>query len=210
MDRGRGKGAGVMDAYPLQWPLGWSRSKYPQPDRFKVSMGEAVDHLYNELERLGASNVIVSSNMRLRIDGRPLANQNRLDDEGVAVYFMLSGAQQCIPCDKWDTVKGNLRAIGLTVQALRGLDRWGAKEMVNAAFRGFKALPESVIVTPYTARAWHEVLQVTSDADWDIVDAAYKRMLHKTHPDKGGTTETFQEVQKAYKEAKGIYGKANT
>lgn len=193
----------MTEAYPLQWPASWPRTKHKQSAQFKVTMGEAVQHLYDELDRLGASNVVVSSNMRLRLDGKPYADQKRMEDEGVAVYFTLNGEQQCIPCDKWFTVKDNVRAIGLTIQALRGLDRWGAKEMVNAAFRGFKALPESVIVTPYTKRPWHEVLEVLPTASPEIVRAAWRRLISRYHPDNQETGDPvkFQEVQAAYKES---------
>lgn len=190
----------MTEAYPLQWPNAWPRSKYQQNAQFKVTMGEAVEHLYNELDRLGASDVVVSSNMRLRLDGKPYAEQRRMDDEGVAVYFTLNGEQQCIPCDKWTTVKDNVRAIGLTVQALRSLERWGAKEMVNAAFRGFKALPETAIVTPYTKRPWHEVLEVAPTASPEVIKASYRQKMLKAHPDHGGSMEEFQEVQNALRE----------
>ena len=96
-----------------------------------------------------------------------------------------------------------MRAIEKTIGALRGLERWGAKEMVNAAFRGFKALPESVIVTPYTKRPWHEVLEVSPTASTETVKAAYRSMLFKHHPDQGGDPITFQEIQDAYNEYKG-------
>jgi DnaJ-domain-containing protein 1 len=124
-----------------------------------------------------------------------------MDDEGVAVYFMLDGNQQCIPCDKWSSVKDNVRAIGLTVQALRGLDRWGAKEMVSAAFRGFKALPETAIVTPYTKRPWYDVLEVSQTASPETIRAAYKAHLFKAHPDHGGTSERLQELRDALEES---------
>ena len=87
-----------------------------------------------------------------------------------------------------------------TVEALRGIERWGAKEMVNAAFRGFKALPESSIVTPYQKRAWYDVLEVSPNASPEIIKAAYRQKLLKTHPDKGGSPAEFQEVRDAWKE----------
>jgi hypothetical protein len=62
------------------------------------------------------------------------------EDQGVAVYFTYNGSEQCIPCDKWRTIRENMRAIELTIAALHGLDRWEAKEVVNAAFFGSKAL----------------------------------------------------------------------
>jgi DnaJ-domain-containing protein 1 len=193
-----------MEAYPLSWPAGWPRTDDPQLARFKVTMGEAVQHLYDQLDMLGADNIVVSSNMRLRIDGKPLANQNRLDDEGVAVYFDLRGKQQCIPCDKWLYVKDNVRAIGLTVEALRGLERWGAKEMVDAAFAGFKALPASIELSEHMKRTWHDVLEVLPTASPEVIKGAYKRLAGKYHPDNptSGDEYRFKEVQNAWNEIK--------
>lgn len=190
--------------FPLQWPAGWKRTQNPQRSQFKP--GSASNEGYNildELKRLGATNVIISSNMEYKPDGTPYARQTRLYDTGVAVYFTLNGAEQSIPCDKWITVEENMRAIWKTIEALRGLDRWGAKEMVAAAFRGFTALPESIIVGSGQARAWYEVLQVSQDADPEIVKRAWKTLIAKYHPDNQETGDPvkFDEVQRAYKEA---------
>lgn len=194
----------MIDAYPLAWPPGWPRTDWnrQEPAKFQTSLWGATQNLIREIELLGGTNLIISSNLRLRKDGLPYADQRQPQDTGVAVYFTWNGEQQCIPCDKWQKVEDNLHAIDLTINALRGLDRWGAKEMVNAAFRGFKALPAAIIVGAGTSRAWHEVLEVSSTASWDVVEAAYRRLLHRVHPDKGGSAEAFQELQNAYKQAK--------
>lgn len=191
----------MIDAYPLQWPAHWPRTEEPRRAQFKTPFGYARDNLIRELKLLKATDIVISSNMMIRQDGLPYAKQRQPEDPGIAVYFTLNGAQQCIPCDKWNTVQDNLQAIRLTVEALRGLERWGAKEMVNAAFRGFKALPEAAIVTPYTKRPWYEVLEVAPTASPDIIKAAYRQKMLKAHPDHGGSTEAFREVQAAYKEA---------
>lgn len=192
----------MIDAYPLQWPPAWNRTANPQYSAFKGTEAAGRSGVNRELALLGARNVIISTNVRPRLAGYPYTNDRMPDDRGVAVYFMLNGEQQCIPCDKWARVWENLRAIQKTIEALRGLERWGAKEMVNAAFRGFKALPESVIITPQMARAWYEVLEVSQDASMDVIEAVYKRLLHRVHPDKGGTAEAFTELQTAFKQAK--------
>jgi hypothetical protein len=185
------------------WPMGWKRMQFPDMSRF--SPGSVTSESYDvvhQLELLGATNVVISSNMQYRPDGMPYARQQRLANTGVAVYFKLNGQDQCIPCDKWTKLEDNLRAIWKTIEALRGIERWGAKEMVNAAFRGFKALPETIIMGEHTARAWWEVLQVSQTADMDVIEAAYHRLLHKAHPDKGGTDFAFQELQNAFMQAK--------
>jgi hypothetical protein len=192
----------VIQQYPLTWPVGWKRTQQPTRSRFEPSsVSVEADYLIGELQRLGARGVVISSNMQYRADGMPYARQPNISDTGVAVYFTLNGDEQCIPCDKWMTLAENLRAIWKTIEALRGIERWGAKDMVNAAFRGFKALPESTIVTPYQSRLWYEVLEVAPTASPEVVKAAYRQQLMKHHPDKGGDVVKFHEVQKALKES---------
>jgi hypothetical protein len=126
-------------------------------------------------------------NSELHRDGRPYANQ-RISDTGVAVYFTRKGREQAIACDKWDSIRDNLQAVAKTIEALRGIDRWGTGEMVDAAFQGFTAIPASasagIQVRP--KRPWHEVLGVAPDAPREVIEAAGKAMQRMTHPDAGG------------------------
>lgn len=176
----------------------WPRTDRPQRSRFDTTLGEARSGVLRELSLLGARDVVISSNVPTRRDGLPYAARREPDDPAVAVYFTLRGEQRCIPCDKWDTVKDNLRAIQHTVAALRGLERWGAKAMVDAAFAGFAALPAGGT----SAQAWWEVLEVTPDAQGWEIEAAYREQALCTHPDRGGDTEAFLRVQEAYRVAK--------
>ena len=134
----------MIESYPLYWPPGWPRRKIREDARFKTTRGKAISKLLDELRLMGAEKIIISSNLQTYMRAgqiRPYANQ-KVDDSAVAVYFDYNGGQQCIPCDRWSDVSDNIQAINKTVSALRGLERWGAKEMVDAAFKGFLALPE--------------------------------------------------------------------
>lgn len=188
----------MADAYPLQWPVGrarWQGAR--QPSLFKMTPGAMQGHLFDELDRMNATDVVVSSNKR------PYSRSEAevLEDPGVAVYFKRKGQELCIACDKYRRVSDNLHAVGIAIESFRSLERHGTGEMVDAAFSGFTALPESIIMGPGTARPWHEVLEVSPTASPEVVKAAYKQHLHKSHPDHGGTAEQFQEVQKAFKES---------
>lgn len=186
--------------YPLQWPMGWQRTKYPQGSRFRASSPWAESRaVIDELRRLGATNIVISSNMEYKADGTPYARQARMNDTGVAVYFKLNGDEQCIPCDQWYSLEENLRAIWKTVEALRGIERWGAKEMVNAAFRGFKALPSSFEM-PAPQRNWWVVLDVSQNANALEVKEAYRKAIKLHHPDAGGSAQEFQEIKRAYEQ----------
>jgi len=181
-------------SYPLHWPPGWPRTPRPRASSFATSFAKARWILLDELRLLGAKNVVISSNVPLRQDGLPYARFSEPGDKGVAVYFTLEGNQQCIPCDKWNKTEANLQAIRLTVAALRGLERWGAKEMVTAAFRGFQALPAP------NAKTWYEILQVSSTASEDEIRSAYRNLARKVHPDLGGSHEQFVELHQAFED----------
>jgi hypothetical protein len=47
----------------------------------------------------------------------------------------------CFACDKWDQVHDNIYAVGNTIEALHGIERWGTDDTVEQAFTGFAALP---------------------------------------------------------------------
>ena len=187
----------MVEAYPLQWPVGWSRTETPEESRFgqwnnKPSVAYARGNVLNELRRLGAESVIISTNMELRQDGLPYSNKREPTDSGVAIYFILDGKGQCIPCDRWRTVGENLWAIYKSIEALRGLDRWGAKSFVDAAFSGFKALP-----------APGDGCVLTGVADYfqgciskEDIDSTFKSLAKELHPDQGGKQDEFIELQR--------------
>lgn len=193
----------MIDAYPLQWPTGRARTPdyEKKGDPFKMPSSKIKADLAKELKLMKSDDFVISSNLMIRRDGIPYANQRNPEDTGVALYFTRKGKEICISCDQYASVDANLRAIGKTIEAIRGIERWGTEEMMDAAFTGFAALPESTIVTPYRARAWHEVLEVPQTASPETIKAAYRQMLLKHHPDQGGDVAKFHEVQKAFKEA---------
>jgi hypothetical protein len=168
----------MTDAYPLHWPAGWPRIEYPLPAKFKTPFSYARDNLLRELKLPGTKDVVISTNMMIRQDGLLYAKQRVPEDRGTAVYFTLREQQRCIPCDKWSTVQDKLQAIRLTVEALRGLERWGAKEMVDSAFSGFKALPAGS--SQSAATGWWTVLGLIPDVSRADAEDVY-RLLVKTH-----------------------------
>lgn len=162
--------------------------------RQNVTMNRARGFLLEELNRLGASNIVISSNLSLRLDGLPRAGQRRPDDTGVVVYFTLKKDQKCFPCDKWNRVEDNIYAVGKTIEALRGIERWGSKQMVDATFNGFRALPDP------DNKPWYSVLGVDPRASQKEIMRAYRRLAKEHHPDCGGDPGEFDRVRKACQE----------
>lgn len=194
----------MPEAYPLEWPTGRPRLQpyERETSRFdpqgRRTIYRARNDLIEELTRLGASNTVISSNLRVRADGGLYANQRKPEDPGVAVYFMLGGTQHAMACDCWSAVKDNCHAITLTIRALRGIERWGSEDMQRAAFHGFHALPPP----PGDENPWWVVLGVERADHLADIEASYRRLSKRAHPDLGGTTADMQRLNVAWAEAK--------
>jgi hypothetical protein len=186
-----------IEAYPLHWPAGWPRCQSPTYSRFETTIAKAREGLMRELDLLGARNVVVSSNAVLLKNGEIAGRQPRLDDTGVAVYFTLGNEQRCVPCDRWVLLEENIQAVRKTIEALRGIDRWGTPGIVAAAFQGFQALPSG------ESAPWWRVLEVEPTASDVEIERAYRELAKRHHPDAGGTRERFERVAEAYRQAKG-------
>lgn len=191
----------TVNAYPLTWPPHRPRT---EPHRrtwsnFKTSFGRARDACLGQIRMLGGSEPIISSNLALRLDGLPRGDQAQPRDSGVAVYFTYKKKSMCFACDRWAKVDDNMHAIALTIEALRGVSRWGTGDMMEAAFTGFTALP-----APITGqKPWREVLGVAFDErDRGRIHECYRIRRGEAHPDRhGGDHDAFLAVQAAYEQA---------
>lgn len=183
----------AIESYPLYWPEHWKRTTFRQRyGKFKnLKLGQARDEVLREIRRLGGTKVIMSSNLPTRQDGLFYADAARFpQDPGVAVYFTYKGKEMCFASDKYSDVVANLRAISLTIEAIRGIERWGASDMMERAFRGFTALPES------TTEHWRETLDLPREGKItpEQVESQFRALVKVMHPDAGGDAESFHQI----------------
>lgn len=193
----------MAEAYPLYWPEGWKRSPYTERSKFKTGFGAARNLLFTELARLGASKIILSTSIPLRNDGLPRANM-RPDggDTGVAVYFERKTKPMVFACDKYDRSEDNIYAIAKTIDAMRGIERWGASDMMERAFSGFKAL-----AAENDGPSWWGVLQVRAGATSAEISAAYRELAKIAHPDSPtGSHEAMAELNSARDQGLSVVG----
>lgn len=190
----------MTEAYPLAWPAAKPRTNRRDRSRFDVTFAKARDELFKELALMGARMPVLSTNVNLRRDGLPYANQPEPRDPGVAVYFTWKKRELCFSCDRWDRVRDNIQAIRHTISALRGLERWGTGDMVEAAFRGFEALP------PPKGKEWFDVLEVSPNSSPEQIEESYRRLAKQHHPDLGGDSDKMSDINAAYKKAKSLMG----
>lgn len=195
-----------IEAYPLCWPVGRKRAGSRERARFDISLGRARDEIVRQVQLLAgrgsAVGLVISSNLMTRNDGLPYANQRQPDDPGVAVYFVYKKRQMCFACDRWQKVEDNMQAIAKTIDALRGVARWGTGDMMEAAFTGFAALPAP---GQATVKGWREVFGFDPGEEVSLLrlEGAYRTARSEAHPDRStGSAEAFQTVQAAYEQAR--------
>lgn len=222
-----------LTAYPLCWPAGWPRTKSYERSRAKfsqkvtrqltsghvykdtkeLSIAAATDRVLAELKAMGVGDdVVISSNLKLRLDGKPRSDQSEPADVGVCVYWCTNqvdwkGTDQpprCMAIDNYDTTAGNLAAIAATLSAMRAIERHGGAQILNRAFSGFVALPG-----PGTRTCW-EILGMgegellgegNADRRREVIQAAYRMRARSVHPDVGGSDDLMAELVSAREEA---------
>lgn len=190
-----------ISASPLYWPEGWKKTSLPTTSQFaNHSIAKATKFIIDELGRMdiGNWNVIISTDLRLRNDGLPYSTQREPENKGVAVWWKDNGEQRVIALDKYDRIADNMYAIGKTIEAMRGIDRWGGGEILNRTFAGFTSLPSPDRVIE---RSWRDVLEYYDGNNIAHAKERYLIARMYAHPDKeGGSNEKFHEVEKAWEQ----------
>lgn len=164
-----------------------------------MTVDRAADSLFDELRKLGASTYILSTNVPRRKDGLPYANvRPDGDDPGAAVYFTYQDKPTTMACDHYFYVNQNVRALALTIESMRAIERYGASDMMERVFRGFTALPERA------GEYWRDIFGFEKEkkVTVDDVEVAFRRLAHVAHPDKGGSLEVWQQLVLARENAK--------
>lgn len=187
----------MTQAYPLNWPEGWPRTKASHRtynwQLKRATFDSARRSLYDQLRMLNASAVVLSTSIPLRLDGQPYATMRPDDnDPGVAVYFTLRGKQMAMARDSYDNVAQNMRSLSLAIEHLRGLDRHGGSQMLERAFSGFAQLPPPEGSVRDEVINWQDVLG-PFPADLEpsdilvLAEGRYRSRAKDTHADTGGS-----------------------
>jgi len=191
----------MIGRYPLEWPEGWPRNKRRELSRFGTTQERAQRNLEHQIRLLGGQEAILSTDIRLRNDGMPYASQRPPDDVGIAVYFTYKGKSMVFACDRYTRIQDNIHAVGKTIEALRGIERWGASDMMERAFTGFERLTGPDLDLP-----WWDVLEMGNNRDLDVAERHFKILAKGAHPDAGGDPEEFKRLVRARDQAREALG----
>lgn len=207
----------------------WSYPETPAYDRhsrhrFKAPWSATLELLDRELRLLTASDIVVECFLRpsdIRLDGWPRADAKVPTHPGAALHFDAGDLGHLrYATDAYETYETNLRAIGLGLEALRAVDRYGITRG-SEQYRGFAELPAGIAVgavgagpRPMTlSEAATFIIETAIDgklSDADLREARSELLADRTvalefiraaeketHPDAGGVSEEFDRVQKA-------------
>lgn len=196
----------IPTRYPLTWPAGWPRASQLQlrdakfsKNKQDLSVFDGVQRVLTALKALAVDeqDVIISTNIRTRLDGLPRSGEPVPVDRGAAIYWEQDGHNRSMAIDIYTAVADNLAAIAATLEAIRAIERHGGGQILERVFTGFAALP-----APEESR-WWDVLMVSRDATEPVVTEAWKRLRSRWHPDKtDGHAGRFDIINKAYQEFK--------
>lgn len=205
--------------YPLAWPVGWKRTPtysrrsaiFGRSERLgdnawstkrRLTVSEAIGRILAELSRMGidSSKVIISTNVRVRLDGLPRSGEREPTDPGAAVYWTSRQGPRVMAIDQYTRVADNLAAIAATLDAMRAIERHGGAVILERAFTGFSALPAPVAA----GKPWRQVLgfELDETPTEAQVREEYRIARGDAHPDRPtGSHEEFLAVQSAFEAA---------
>ncbi len=174
--------------------------------------------LERELEHLSARRIVVQVDLQsgeIRNDGWPRSTA-RPRTPGVVVGFDSRHGPLTYTCATYDSWEANIRAISLTLSALRAVTRYGAVKG-SEQYKGFRALPEGEARAPIQAETFASVEDAARHLiavagyrgfhpergptlvcdDPEVLSRLYRDAAKKAHPDAGGTAEAMAKVNAA-------------
>lgn len=176
--------------------------------KFKANYDKTLSDLEYELLKLSATSIVIQAGFadnQIRNDGWPYSKA-RPEHPGVIVSFRSRGQDLSFPCLTYDDLEDNLRAIALSLEALRQVDRYGVTK-TGEQYTGFKQIgaPGESDSLQDAARLLSRYAGGASEGfgvhhiigDGTVAEKAYRLAAMKTHPDRTGTRDEWEKVTAA-------------
>lgn len=196
--------------YQVRPLVAWTdpETKPREQHRFSAPWSSTLDLLTREASHLGAKLVVVQLDVaeaQIRRDGMLRADA-KVGHPGAVVSFEsrfgpLRYAADTYrgPAPAW---QANVRAITLSLEALRSVDRWGVSRR-GEQYRGWTAIeaPVALFPTPAAAeewmRAYAQELHITGPGDGSPLRTLYRLMAVQMHPDRGAPRAEWDRLDEA-------------
>lgn len=169
-----------------QWPGEMTQAR--RWSQFSANYTSTLNLLYRELSNLQATNVVIQltlSESEVRLDGLP-RGRARPSHPGVILAFDSVHGPLKYATDIFHEWQDNLRAIALSLEALRKVDRYGVSKR-GEQYTGWLGLPSG---SGNMSR---------QEAEQFIAEhgGSYREAVKRLHPDAGGSEEDFKRLQEA-------------
>jgi hypothetical protein len=212
-----------IDTWPGTPTPAWNRERGP----FSAGLKDTLSTLRKELNALRATAIVLQIAIRpekLRLDGLPRAGATA-EHPGVILAFDSKRGPLRIWFDRFTRWESNLRAIAMHLEHLRMAGLYGVGED-GQQYRGWTALPPGPPVPPqrgtqeYSTALYAAVRRLQEAAGRESTpenralaanDADEARRLIRaaqaaTHPDAGGSDDSFTAIQPAIDTLKERHG----
>ena len=183
------------------WP--WPQNGYPQWSRFRAKWSDTSSLLKREVARRGAEDVILEIDVDsrdLRRDGWLRSNASPRSSRVVVTFEDETHGWVRYHCDQFSDWRDNVRAIAISLESLRKVDRYGVSDGEQYhGFRSGRALPGKVLTSREAAVLISENDDDPDDylRDPEACRIGIRRALKRAHPDSGGSEDDLYVVQAA-------------
>lgn len=167
--------------------------------QFSAEWRKTLLELEVELRALQARNVVFQVDViegDLRRDGMLRADA-KVRSPAVVLSFDSKHGPLSYPCDQFSEWQDNVRAIALSLKALRAVDRYGVTRRAEQ-YTGWAALPDKSGMQSRDD-ALRVIWSIAERIAGEPIDDAIRRAELLTHPDRGGNRQDFERVQQARK-----------
>lgn len=192
----------------------WIQGGPSEHSRFTSTWSNTLALLLREVEFLDGINLVIgvdATEEDFKLNGE-LRARARLRTPAVEVAFeskygpLLYQSAQYVGTpygNKMELWQHNVRAVALTLEAARAMDRYGATR-TGQQYLGFKALgsePEARVFTYAQAFEWMKSEEATGILGGDglTLKSAYRLAARRFHPDHGGDAVMWAKVDAARK-----------
>jgi len=190
----------------VKWPGELTRNR--ERSLFDTPWGKTLDLLEKELRYLRGKNPIMQiavTEAEIRLDGRVYANA-RPSHPGVILTFDSKHGPLSYHTDRYTEFQDNVRAIVLSLEALRKVDRYGVSKE-GSQYAGYKRLPPAGEATKrittadeaatFIEKQFPEVTAAQILSSSPLFETAYRQSARRLHPDHGGDNDAWIDLQDA-------------
>lgn len=200
-----------IKSWPSEPTPAWKR----QRGQFKAGWQSTLDLLEKELAYLRAKEITIEGYFApadIRNDGWPKSSA-RPTQPGVILSFETTQGRMIFPCDTYTAWEANLRAVALTLEHLRAIERYGAVRD-QQQYTGWLKLPAaSPADEAYQLALGLAQMAGASDGtaaslltNQALFDQVWRDAVRRTHPDNGGQADEFRTVMNARDRLRALKG----